>query len=258
MLCALLLLVVCVLGLLPSDAAKCSANEICSTSHAHVCLNGTCVSACFIGGMRECQCDLEEDNYCYLCCGNERNACRPAHQHNILRTNGERWERETCARCRMNSMELEGLPCDDRDPQRLCLQGKCSNSVCSTKRQGEFCDRKMEKVCVEDVCENPCARFSPHLLPCECSEIDPNTGFASDDRCQLCCYDFSVKPASQRCQNAFRKYQIATSKNRPIWREGLDCVGGKKCNRYGICAAPGLLPSSLALGAPLLVTLLGL
>ncbi|TKR80923.1 hypothetical protein L596_014895 [Steinernema carpocapsae] len=130
-------------------------------NEAHKAPEPLCASACSMSGMRECQCDTEEDNYCYLCCGNERNACKPAHEHNILRENGERWERETCSRCRMNSVELEGLPCDDRDPQRLCLQGKCSNSVCHNKPQGAFCDRKMEKVCVEDVCENPCARYSP-------------------------------------------------------------------------------------------------
>lgn len=37
-------------------------------------------------GMRECECDAEEDNFCYLCCGNERTQCLPAHQHNILRS----------------------------------------------------------------------------------------------------------------------------------------------------------------------------
>ncbi|TKR80922.1 hypothetical protein L596_014895 [Steinernema carpocapsae] len=148
--------------LLPTfGAIKCSKTEPCPVNSASICVNGTCASACSMSGMRECQCDTEEDNYCYLCCGNERNACKPAHEHNILRENGERWERETCSRCRMNSVELEGLPCDDRDPQRLCLQGKCSNSVCHNKPQGAFCDRKMEKVCVEDVCENPCARYSP-------------------------------------------------------------------------------------------------
>lgn len=59
-----------------------------------------------------------------------------------FRSNGERWERESCARCRMNGAEMEGLACDDRDPQRLCLHEKCSKSVCHNKLQGSFCDRK--------------------------------------------------------------------------------------------------------------------
>lgn len=36
-------------------------------------------------GMKECECDAEEDNFCYLCCGNDHQQCLPAHQHNILR-----------------------------------------------------------------------------------------------------------------------------------------------------------------------------
>ncbi|KAI6240754.1 hypothetical protein M3Y99_00418800 [Aphelenchoides fujianensis] len=211
--------------------------EVCSRNNAHVCKNNTCVSVCSLRGMKECVCDTEEDNYCYLCCGNSHNKCRPAHEHGLLRINGERWERESCARCRMNGAEMEGLACDDRDPQRLCLQGKCSKSVCHDKHQGAYCDRKLEKICVEDVCENPCARIAPHLMVCDCPTIDPDTGFASEDRCQLCCFDFNVKPSSRRCQSAFRKYQIATPHNRPIWRVGLDCAGGKTCNRYGICSS---------------------
>lgn len=50
----------------------------------------------------------------------------------------------------------------------------------------------MEKICVDDICENPCSRISPHLMVCDCPLIDPDTGFASDDRCQLCCYDFNL------------------------------------------------------------------
>lgn len=50
----------------------------------------------------------------------------------------------------------------------------------------------MEKICVEDVCENPCARIASHLMVCDCAMIDPDTGFASEDRCQLCCYDFNI------------------------------------------------------------------
>uniref|UniRef100_A0A914S0R8 Uncharacterized protein n=1 Tax=Parascaris equorum TaxID=6256 RepID=A0A914S0R8_PAREQ len=119
--------------------------------------------------------------------------------------NGERWEREACTRCRQNGAELEGLACDDTDPARLCIQGKCSNSICHDKPQGSYCDRKMEKICVEDICENPCSRFGSHLMVCDCPAIDPDTGFASDDRCQLCCYDFNIKPASRRCQNAYRR-----------------------------------------------------
>ncbi len=105
-------------------------------------LCSSCVSACSIGGMAECTCDVEEDNYCYLCCGNERTRCMPAHEHAILRPNGERWERDSCKRCRQNGAELEGLGCEDTDPARLCIGGKCSNSVCHDKQQGAFCDRK--------------------------------------------------------------------------------------------------------------------
>ncbi|KAH7713689.1 Protein F15G9.5 [Aphelenchoides avenae] len=182
-------------GVLPgADAAEpgCVNGEVCSRNSAQVCRNNTCISACSLRGMKECVCDTEEDNYCYLCCGSDNHRCMPAHQHNILRPNGERWERENCGRCRRNGLEMEGLACDDLDPQRLCLQGKCSKSVCHDKQQGEFCDRKLEKICNEDICENPCARYAPHLMVCDCPIIDPDTGFASDDRCQLCCYDFNV------------------------------------------------------------------
>lgn len=51
---------------------------------------------------------------------------------------------------------------------------------------------RMEKICVDDVCENPCSRIAPHLMVCDCAQIDPDTGFASEDRCQLCCYDFNT------------------------------------------------------------------
>ncbi|XGW34650.1 hypothetical protein V3C99_018551, partial [Haemonchus contortus] len=59
--------------------------SICSESDARVCQNGTCISACSLQKMNECQCDAEEDNYCYLCCGNANHQCLPAHHHNILR-----------------------------------------------------------------------------------------------------------------------------------------------------------------------------
>ncbi|PIO73593.1 hypothetical protein TELCIR_04437 [Teladorsagia circumcincta] len=174
-----------------------------------------CISACSLREMRECQCDAEEDNYCYLCCGNANHQCLPAHHHNILRTNGERWEREACSRCRMHGAHLEGLPCDDTDPARLCITGR------------------MEKICVDNSCENPCARFAPHLMVCDCPAIDQDTGFASDDRCQLCCYDFNLKPTNRRCQNAYRKYKVMDLFQKPIWRVGLECAGGKTCNKYG-------------------------
>nr|CAD2182176.1 unnamed protein product [Meloidogyne enterolobii] len=186
--------------------------------------------------MRECRCDSEEDNYCFLCCGNERNRCLPAHEHGILRDNGERWERDACTRCRMNGDEMDGMPCDDQDTQRLCLQGKCSKSVCVDKQQGQYCDKKSEKICVDDVCENPCAKISPYLMVCECPAIDPDTGFASEDRCQLCCFDYHQKPSTRRCRNAHRNYGIKSAQDRPIWRIGLECAGGKRCNRYGICS----------------------
>uniref|UniRef100_A0A1I8F0Y3 Uncharacterized protein n=1 Tax=Wuchereria bancrofti TaxID=6293 RepID=A0A1I8F0Y3_WUCBA len=190
-------------------------NAICSASDARICRNSSCVSVCSTRGMKQCECDVEEDNYCYLCCGNSNSRCMPAHHYNILRDNGERWEREACALCRQNGAELEGLACDDTDPARLCLQGKCSNSVCHDKKPGQYCDRKMEKICVDDICENPCARISPHLM----------------------------KPASRRCQNAYRRFNLASAHNRPIWRVGLDCAGGKKCNRYGICGGLILQPT---------------
>uniref|UniRef100_A0A914H2S2 Uncharacterized protein n=1 Tax=Globodera rostochiensis TaxID=31243 RepID=A0A914H2S2_GLORO len=216
---------------------KCSfEGSTCSTSNAHVCHNGTCLSACTFRGMKECRCDMEEDDYCFLCCGSAQERCLPAHEHGILRDNGERWERESCSWCRMQGTEREGMACDDKDPQRLCLHGKCSKSVCADKVQGQFCDRKEEKICVDDVCENPCARIAPHLMVCDCPAIDPDTGFASEDRCQLCCHDYHQKPASRRCQNAFRKYHLKSAQERPIWRIGLECAGGKRCNRFGICS----------------------
>ncbi|KAL7070512.1 hypothetical protein ACQ4LE_010447 [Meloidogyne hapla] len=222
---------------------KCSVEgSICSTSRAQLCRNNTCVSVCSVREMRECRCDSEEDNYCFLCCGNERNRCLPAHEHGILRDNGERWERDACTRCRMNGDEMDGMPCDDQDTQRLCLQGKCSKSVCVDKQQGQYCDKKSEKICVDDVCENPCAKISPYLMICECPAIDPDTGFASEDRCQLCCFDYHQKPSTRRCRNAHRNYGIKSAQDRPIWRIGLECAGGKRCNRYGICsndASPG-------------------
>lgn len=48
-------------------------------------LNCSCVSACTTRGMKQCECDVEEDNYCYLCCGNSHSRCLPAHQYDILR-----------------------------------------------------------------------------------------------------------------------------------------------------------------------------
>ncbi|EGT57937.1 hypothetical protein CAEBREN_20619 [Caenorhabditis brenneri] len=236
--------------LIASLAAVCTAAEhehrthmcstegnICSENAATVCRNNTCVSACSLRGMQECECDAEEDNYCYLCCGNSEHQCMAAHHHNILRPNGERWEREACSRCRMHGAELEGLPCDDTDSARLCIGGRCSNSVCHTKSSGSVCDRKMEKLCVDNTCENPCARYAPHLMVCDCPSIDQDTGFASEDRCQLCCYDFNLKPTNRRCQNAYRKYKIMDMFQKPIWRVGLECAGGKVCNKYGVCSS---------------------
>ncbi|TKR80924.1 hypothetical protein L596_014896 [Steinernema carpocapsae] len=65
----------------------------------------------------------------------------------------------------------------------------------------------------------------------------------------------SKKPISRRCQNAYRRFQITTSHNRPIWREDLDCIGGKKCNRFGICSAPSTLKPFAAIAFSLLVGL---
>ena len=63
-------------------------------------------------------------------------------QFQPFRDNGERWERDACSRCRIYGDEMEGLPCDDTDQHRLCLQGKCSRSVCANKQQGQYCDKK--------------------------------------------------------------------------------------------------------------------
>ena len=128
-------------------------------------------------------------------------------------------------------------------------------------------------MCVDDVCENPCARISPRLMVCDCPSIDPDTGFASgisassrririysfrrqmrvvllwflrgdDKNAIFLSQTFSniQKPSSRRCRSAFRTYDLKSTQGRPIWRVGLDCAGGKRCNRYGICsndAQPG-------------------
>ncbi|KIH63598.1 hypothetical protein ANCDUO_06098 [Ancylostoma duodenale] len=111
----------------------------------------------------------------------------------------------------------------------------------------------MEKICVDNTCENPCARFAPHLMVCDCPAIDQDTGFASEDRCQLCCYDFNLKPANRRCQNAYRKYKVMDLFQKPIWRVGLECAGGKTCNKYGVCASCTLKYTGLLLLIPLLL-----
>jgi hypothetical protein len=91
-------------------------------------------------------------------------------------------------------------------------------------------------------------------MVCDCPAIDPDTGFASEDRCQLCCFDYHQvyskiivnysknfqKPSTRRCRNAHRNYGIKSSQDRPIWRIGLECAGGKRCNRYGICSNDAL------------------
>lgn len=131
----------------------------------------------------------------------------------------------------------------------------------------------MEKICVDNECRNPCSSYGEHLMVCECPMIDPDTGFASDDRCQLCCFDFNVvsvgivarveqkrlqNPSLRRCQNAYRRYGIVNSQNRPIWRVGLECAGGKTCNRYGACAASSVvaLPLWLSLATVASVVLM--
>uniref|UniRef100_A0A0N4WIM7 Toxin_TOLIP domain-containing protein n=1 Tax=Haemonchus placei TaxID=6290 RepID=A0A0N4WIM7_HAEPC len=75
------------------------------------------------------------------------------------------------------------------------------------------------------------------LMVCDCPAIDQDTGFASDDRCQLCCYDFNLKPTNRRCQNAYRNYNVMDFSQKPIWRVGLECAGGRICNKYGVCAS---------------------
>ncbi|EPB79672.1 hypothetical protein ANCCEY_01216 [Ancylostoma ceylanicum] len=81
-------------------------------------------------------------------------SCEPSHDDGShVRPNGERWEREACSRCRMHGAELEGLPCDDTDSARLCITGRCSNSVCHTRQPGSFCDRKIISAKITNPCE---------------------------------------------------------------------------------------------------------
>ena len=101
----------------------------------------------------------------------------------------------------------------------MCKDSKCTDRICYDKPEGAYCDMRFvfqipnseslllnpksreENVCNAHKCHNPCSTpDAPHMMVCECPETDPRTGMQSDDRCQLCCFDFKAK----RCSNAFR------------------------------------------------------
>ena len=215
-----------------SCAAPQHDGKVCSLAAGDVCRNGSCVSACAERGLQRCRCADEDDDYCYLCCGSSSTECQPAHRLSVLRPNGEYWERDACRRCR--SPVMNGLHCDDTQPDRLCHGQRCSDRVCLGRAAGEYCDKSEEHVCMDGRCQNPCAQGPRKMLVCECPETDQRTGMASDDRCQLCCFDFTAK----RCQSAFFHFGIKNKDGRPLPRTGLSCRSGtKQCSPYGICAA---------------------
>uniref|UniRef100_A0A915J5I6 Uncharacterized protein n=1 Tax=Romanomermis culicivorax TaxID=13658 RepID=A0A915J5I6_ROMCU len=198
--------------------------EICDPTTGGVCKNGTCVSSCLVKNMKKCSCPDYDDNYCYLCCGNAQNTCRPAHEYDIYQPNGELWERTSCSACRHGA--TEGLSCDDRDLRRVCHNSKCASNVCLHRPEGSYCDAKKTKVCADLECQDLCASIRPELLTCECD-------LYSDSRCELCCYD----PYTKRCENAFKKYSIRSNSKRPIKRSGISCRYGSNCNFRSMCSS---------------------
>jgi hypothetical protein len=129
-----------------------SDGKVCNFPAGDVCRNGSCVSACSERHLHRCRCAHEDDNYCYLCCGNAHTECQPAHKlggckrimsdrmpTGVLRPNGEYWERDSCRRCRSLP---NGLQCDDTQPDRLCHEHKCSDRICYGKATGEYCDMR--------------------------------------------------------------------------------------------------------------------
>ena len=104
---------------------KANGDVVCDPTTGGVCSsNGTCVSSCSFEGLKKCNCPDEDDHFCYLCCGDAKRACRPAHEHGIFQPNGEHWERTNCARCRKKG--TDGLSCDDRDNQRVIILYVCA------------------------------------------------------------------------------------------------------------------------------------
>ncbi len=57
-----------------------SDGKVCNFPAGDVCRNGSCVSACSERHLHRCRCAHEDDNYCYLCCGNAHTECQPAHK----------------------------------------------------------------------------------------------------------------------------------------------------------------------------------
>uniref|UniRef100_A0A5S6QKI6 Uncharacterized protein n=1 Tax=Trichuris muris TaxID=70415 RepID=A0A5S6QKI6_TRIMR len=201
---------------------------ICDPTQAGLCLNQTCSSACATRQMLHCNCPSEDDNHCYLCCGNSHNPCQPAHVYRVFKPNGERWEREACRRCH----DLpDGVPCDDKSDRRICLNKKCTANACLNQPEGAYCDLRKTRLCVDSDCRDPCREHSSMLTTCECD--------TQKSRCELCCYDFR----SKQCESAFRKYGIRNKDGRPVARIGLSCNRKQEqCNMYGRCASSALSP----------------
>ncbi|KRZ07707.1 Uncharacterized protein T11_420 [Trichinella zimbabwensis] len=205
------------------DCTNREEDSICDPTRAGLCRNHTCQSACARLNMRQCNCPSEDDNYCYLCCGNSASPCLPAHHYKIYKPNGEHWEREACRRCH----DLpDGVPCDDKSDRRICLNKRCTANACLNHAEGAYCDSRRRRVCVDGDCRDPCREHSPLLATCECDTLR--------GRCELCCYDYK----SKQCESAYRKYGIANKDGRPIARIGLTCDRKQHhCNTFGRCAA---------------------
>lgn len=222
-----------------SDAVD-DSSTICNRPEGGICRNRTCVSSCSIRHLQKCICPLEDDNYCYLCCGDDRHSCLPAHKYQIYQPNGEHWERDTCTRCR--NYYHNGLSCDDRDRRRVCYNGKCISTLCQGQDEGTYCDIRKYKICTDGDCRDPCREYKSSLLTCECDVW-------SDDRCQLCCFD----PSTKKCESAFRKYGIKNRDQRAIYRHGLECRRGQLCNKFGTCSGAMIVVSTTKLGLILIV-----
>lgn len=221
------------------------AGETCNFTHARVCTaQGLCVSACEFHGYHECNCANKDEYHCYLCCGRNDRVCRPAHDYGIYKYNGERWERQTCKRCRSAEL-LDGQQCDDKDRTRVCMNGMCVRGVCQGRPDGQSCNFDRTKVCVEGECEDPCRRIRTDLRMCDCPRN-------SVHQCHLCCQDWK----QQKCVSAYYKYGLKyRDEDRPIFRLGLTCGRfDHSCNRFGECAG---CAATLSL-ALLLVCLLSL
>jgi hypothetical protein len=99
-------------------------------------------------------------------------------------------------------------------------------------------------------------------MVCECPMIDPDTGFASDDRCQLCCFDFNVVSVAfaprdnvacrvRRCGAVTTRFVATGSLTRSTGRCGASDSNAPAARRaIGTAPAP-LVPSSYTLsGCP--------